>query len=367
MTEDSFNRVVVDCAALTRNYRLVREMAGVPVMAMVKADGYGHGMVCAAEAFARGGCTLFGVGELAEGVRLRRAGVTGEIFVTLGFADEDAAAFASYQLTPVLYRFASALALSRAATEAGQAIGVHIKVDTGMGRLGVLPAELASFVAAVRDLPGIRVAGIMSHLAEADIPQAASTARALASFAEAGQALSLAEGIIRHIANSGAVLFSPESRGDMVRCGIALYGYHPAGRVAGTCLQPAMSLVSRVLQVKQVPAGVGISYGHTFRTTRPTTLAVLPVGYEDGYSRALSNQAEVLVRGRRAPVRGRVCMNMSMVEVTEIEGVEAGDEVVLLGSQGDESVDADELAAKIGSISYEVLCLLGNNNKREYR
>jgi alanine racemase len=370
MSITSFNCVQVDETALIGNYRRIREQAGVTVMAMVKADAYGHGMVESARAFARAGCSCFGVAELGEGVLLRQAGLTGDIFVTIGFAPADAGNFFKYQLTPVIYDYSAAEVLAGQAVALNRTIGVHVKVDTGMGRLGILPDELPALLLSLRGLSGIEVTGVMSHFPEADDPRAASTGRALASFITASSACGPPGSTIRHIANSAGVLNHPDARCDLVRCGIALYGYHPAGasgRSASMLLQPAMSFSSRILQVKVLPAGAGVSYGHTYRTTRPTTLAVLPVGYEDGYSRALSNRAEVLIHGRRVPVRGRICMNMSMVDVTGITGVKAGDEAVLLGRQGEEVVDADELAEKGGTISYEVLCLLGNNNHRVYR
>jgi alanine racemase len=370
MKEQSFNRVFIDQAALRHNYRVVKQLTsgGRPVMAMVKADAYGHGMVIGARAFAAAGCTTFGVAELREGTLLRQAGISGEIYVTLGFFAEEAEAILRYDLIPVVYDLATARLLAGMATAASKEVAVHLKVDTGMGRLGLLPDELGPFLDAVQALPGLRVAGLMSHFPEADIAASASTLHATAVFAELCRLAKSRFSGICHIANSGAVLNFPASHGDMVRSGIALYGYHPAGPSGGwngEALRPAMSMRTRVVQVKTLPAGSGISYGHTYRTTQPMRVAVLPIGYEDGFSRALSNRAEVLIGGRRAPVRGRVCMNMCMVDVTAIDEVCAGDEVVVLGRQGGESITADDLAQWMGTISYEVLCLLGNNNQRE--
>lgn len=340
-------------------------------MAMVKADAYGHGMVMAARSFARAGCGHFGVAELREAVLLREAGVAGEIFVTLGFAAEGAELLFRHDLTPVIYSLEAARVLSGTAVAAGREIGVHVKVDTGMSRLGILPDELVPFLDAVAALPGLRVAGLMSHFPESDNPAAESTARGFAAFSAAARDMKQRYAGIGHIANSGGVLHFPDTCCDMARAGIALYGYLPQGRPSPgepqrVGLQPAMSFATRILQVKTLPAGTGVSYGHTYRLDKPTTIAVLPVGYEDGYSRLFSNRGQVLVNGRRVPVRGRVCMNMCMIEVTGIEGVQAGDEAVLLGRQGGEVLTADDLADIMGSISYEVLCLLGNNNFREY-
>lgn len=373
MSDKSFNCIRIDTGALQVNYGLIQKIAGdrVPVMAMVKADAYGHGMIMAARAFAQAGCANFGVAELREGVQLRQAGIAGDIFVTLGFAAEGVELLFRHALTPVIYSVEAAQILADKARALGREIGVHVKVDSGMSRLGILPEDLSSFLDTLSTLPGLRVAGIMSHFPESDNPDAASTERGFAAFSAACRTIKNRYTTVCHIANSGAVLNFPDTCCDMVRAGIALYGYFPEGRLAPANprkveLIPAMSFMTRILQVKTLPAGAGVSYGHTFRARQQTKIAVIPVGYEDGYSRQLSNRGEVLVHGQRVPVRGRVCMNMCMVEVTGVAGVRAGDEVVLLGRQQDAVITADDLAEAMGSISYEVLCLLGNNNKREY-
>jgi alanine racemase len=369
----SFNCVRISSSALQHNYTLVSNLAGakVPVMAMIKADAYGHGMVMAARAFAGAGCVTFGVAELREAVILREAGIKGAIYVTLGFLPEDVELLFRYDLIPVVYTYETARFLSDKATTLGREIGVHIKIDSGMSRLGLLPNELPAFLAGIVNLPGIKITGMMSHFPEADISGAASTIRGYEIFSEVCREVKSRFGGICHIANSGAVLNFPASFCDIVRSGIALYGYHPAGPSGSGSgnavnLIPAMSFVTRIVQVKTLPAGSGISYGHTYCAKEPITLAVLPVGYEDGFSRLFSNRGQVLVHGRRVPVRGRVCMNMCMVDVTGIADVRAGDEVVVMGRQGDEVITAEDLATWMTSISYEVLCLLGNNNQREY-
>lgn len=373
MSDNSFNRIRIDCAKLENNYRVIKDFAGsrAPVMAMVKAEAYGHGMIRAAEAFGRAGCDLFGVAELREGVSLRKAGVRGEIYVTIGFDAADAELFFQHQLTPVIYSHAAACALSTKATALGREIGVHVKVDTGMGRLGLHPEDLPGFFESLSNLDGVKIAGIMSHFAESDDPDSLSTRQAMQTFSATCRELKSNYSGICHIANSGGVLNFPDAYYDMVRAGIALYGYHPAGGnrnvgQQGQGLLPAMTFHSRILQVKKVPAGIGISYGHTYKTQSPMRIATLPVGYEDGYSRLLSNRGQVLIRGQRAQVCGRICMNMCMVDVTHIDGAAPGDEVILLGCQGKETISADDIGAAIGSISYEVLCLLGNNNQKEY-
>lgn len=341
-------------------------------MAMVKADAYGHGAVEAAVAFKNAGCTVFGVAELREAIVLRRARITGDIYVTIGFAPEQAHYFFQYDLIPVIYTIESAKALSEAATALNKEIDVHVKVDTGMGRLGYLPEDLPAFCEAVKTLPGLRLSGVMSHFPEADDPVSLSTLQAIETFSKVCANFKKYGSELCHIANSGAVLNFPSAYKDMVRAGIALYGYNPAGKNAergavDDHLKPAMSFTSKVLQVKDVPAGSGISYGRTYVTEAASKIAVIPVGYEDGFFRSLSNNGEVLVRGQKAQVRGRVCMNMCMVDVTDIAGVTAGDEVVLLGKQGVAAITADDIAEKIHSISYEVLCMFGHNNNRKYQ
>lgn len=372
MSDTSFNCVSVSRKALQSNYKFIekRVTPGVKVMAMVKADGYGHGMILSARAFEDVGCTVFGVAELCEAVTLRQSGIKGQIFVMLGFDPSKAAVLVEYGLTPAIFSSRAAAALSRAAVAAEKEVGVHIKVDTGMGRLGVMPHDLAGFVKELDELPGISVQGIMSHFPESDVVDSPSTGDGFSAFEQACSLLAGRENFVRHIANSGAVLNFPDTNCDMVRAGISLYGYHPFGKQPagdGGGLVPAMTFATRIIQVKDLPKGAGISYGHTYRAERDMRIAVLPVGYEDGFSRILSNRGEVLIHGRKVPVRGRICMNICMVDITGMDGVQAGDEAVLLGRQGDAEITADDIAGKTGSISYEVLCLFGNNNKRVHR
>jgi alanine racemase len=374
MDVKSFNQIVIHTAALENNFKLVQKTVGtsVPVMAMVKADAYVHGSVKAAEAFARSGCSRFGIAELREAVLLRKAGVTGDIYVTIGFDPENAGCFFEYDLIPVLYSIEAAKALSAAAVSLNRQIAVHVKVDTGMGRLGFLPADVPAFFELIDTLPGLTLAGLMSHFPTSDTPESRTTLKGIELFNGLCSALKNRGNGSCHIANSAAVLNFPNAYHDMVRGGIALYGYHPAGKTsAGEFpdggLQQAMSFTSKVLQVKKVPAGTGVSYGHTYVTPSETTLAVIPVGYEDGLSRSLSNKAEVLIGGKRAKIRGRICMNMCMADITGVEGVQAGDEAVFLGRQGTETISADDIAEKMDSISYEVLCMFGHNNNRNYQ
>jgi alanine racemase len=373
MGTSSWNQVEIDLAALRHNFRQLRQLvgSGVGILAMVKADAYGHGLLPASRAFAQAGARDFAVAEVEEGVRLRQAGVTGRIVVMLGVDRQGAAEAVAHELTPVVYDLEAVAALSAAAARAGRCQDVQLKVDVGMGRLGILPRDCARFLAGLARFPHLRLAGILSHFPLADDDDPRATAAQAEVFREVLARLpgDLGGGRPYHIANSAALLRFPGMHFDMVRPGIALYGSAPAPallRPPAPPLFPAMRFRSRVIQVKELPAGRGVSYGHRYVTARPTRLAVLPVGYDDGYLRRLTGRAQVLVAGRRAPVCGTICMNACMVDVTDIAGVRPGDEVVLLGRQGNEEVRAEEMAAWSDSICYEVFCLLGACNARIY-
>ncbi len=373
MASRSWNSVEIDLAALRHNYREISRLLSpaVRILAVVKADAYGHGLLPAATAFAQAGADAFGVAEVEEGVLLRQAGIAGQIVVMLGCDAQAAAEVVARQLTPVVYDLAVAQALGRAAAAAGVGLPVQVKVDVGMGRLGILPGEFPGFMAGLAKIPQLRVAGVLSHFPKADAEGDPASEAQYASFVELLAALPppAGGGPLRHIANSAALLRYPGLRCDMVRPGISLYGCYPAswlGRDFSLSLRPAMRFRTRVLQVKEVPAGQGISYGHTYVTERPTRLAVLPAGYDDGYLRRLAGRAEVLLAGQRVPIRGMVCMNACMADVTDIPSVRAGDEAVLLGRQGAGEIGADELARWSGTINYEILCLFGACNRQTY-
>ena len=369
---ESLNRVTISRSALAHNFDLCRGQAGsAGVMAMVKADGYGHGMIECARLFAARGAVAFGVAEAVEGATLRRAGCDRPIFVLAGVVPQTAAGIVEHRLTPVVVDAAILPELSRAAVAQGVELPIHLKVDAGMGRQGTLPAAFSELAKVARSLPGLRVEGVMAHFPMSEERASANSAEVLAAFrrAAAGIVGLVGNRCCLHLANSGGLFYVAGARLDMVRLGISLYGYYPdgaAGReaAAGPLLRPVMGCTTSVIQVRQLPAGAGLGYNHLSTTTRPTTVAVLPVGYEDGYLRVLSNRAEVLLHGRRAPVIGRISMNLTLVDATGIDGVRVGDEAVLLGRQGEEEITADELAGWMETISYEVLCLFGNLNHR---
>jgi len=352
----------IDLQAVGHNTRVLRQLTDhqARLMAIVKADAYGHGAVSVSRQALACGADWLGVATLDEALELRTAGIPAPILI-LGYTPENRAeGVILANVRQGVFEFSLAQALSRAATRIGRQARIHIKVDTGMGRIGFRAgAEAVAAVQAIAALPGIVVEGLFTHLAAADAADKSCTRRQLDLFAEVWQKLK-GKGIhvpLRHAANSAAIIDLPESHLDMVRMGIALYGLYPSEEVtaARVELQPAMTLKARIIQVKEVPANTPISYGMTFVTPHPTRIATLPLGYADGYPRLFSNRAQVLVRGQRAPIVGRVCMDQLMVDVGSIPGVEAGEEVVLLGQQAGERLAAAELADWAKTIHYEIV------------
>jgi len=372
MISASYNKVKISKSALCHNYRQMKNQAGDshPLMAMIKADAYGHGAVEVARCLSETGCEIFGVGEVREGIILREAGIEGEIFIMLGFDKAQTALMFDYNLTPVVFDLESIKSLETEACRRKEKKGIHLKVDTGMSRLGFFPEQIKDIADSIDKLEYVELVGLLSHFPESDVAGSESSLTAIDKFSGICNALKTKYKLICHLANSGGVLNFPLSLFDIARIGISLYGYHPAGEIGADDtlpnLIPAMTCTSKVIQLKEIASGSGISYGHIYKTESTEKIAVLPIGYEDGFSRLLSNKAEVLIGGKRAPVRGRICMNLCMVDVSHIEDVAVGDEVVLLGTQGNETITADEIADKVGTISYEILCMFGHANIKEY-
>ena len=367
----------VDLGALRHNLGQVRRLAGDrEVIAIVKADAYGHGAVPVARALAAGGVTRFGVALVEEGRALREAGLRGEILVLGGFVEDQAAEIVELGLTATIFHAGHADALNEAARRAGRAAPVHVKIDTGMGRLGFSPDAAPDAVAALARSAFLRLEGLMTHFADADLADPAYAREQVARFDAVAETVRRA-GVhipIRHAANSAAVMAASSWRSamggplyDAVRPGLMLYGARPGPAVgAGVDLRPVLSLTTRILLLKRVPPGTPISYGRTFVTRRESLIAVLPIGYADGYPRALSNAGRVLVRGRGAPVVGRVCMDLTMVDVTDVPGAAEGDEAVVIGAQGAAAITVEEVAAGAGTIAYEILCGIGPRVPRRY-
>jgi alanine racemase len=356
----------VDLAAVRRNAETLRP-PGAELMAVVKADAYGHGDVPVARAALAAGASWLGVALVEEGLRLREAGIGAPILL-LSEPPADAAKDALHAgLTPTLYSDDAVAAVADAAGAADRSPKVHVKVDTGMHRVGADPGAVVQLVRSMVDR-GLEVEGVWTHLARADEVDVDTTRGQLARFADVLAALQVA-GIrprYRHAANSAATLAWPEARFDLVRVGIALYGIAPGPALAGRVdLRPAMALRSRVAHVRRLPAGEAVSYGHTYRLDREATMATVPIGYADGYLRAVSNRGQVLIRGRRHPVAGMVTMDQLLVDCGD-EPLQRGDEVVLIGAQGDERITAEEVAAWAGTIPYEILCAVSARVPREH-
>ncbi len=360
-------RAEIDLGALTRNLATLHAAApGVDVLAVVKADAYGHGAVPVSRALEAAGVRSFGVALVEEGLALRQAGLTSDILVLGGAYDGGWDAMLGHRMIPVVFRPEHLTALDAAAATRGMTARAHLKVDTGMGRLGVLPGDLPAFLEAARACQRVSLEGLCSHFANADLADAALTAQQISRFRTAlGQMR--AAGFHprwRHLSNSAGLLALPEARDgvemNLARPGLGLYGLQPAPWLRSPrVLEPVLSWKTSVVHLKSVPAGTPISYGSTWTAPRPSRIATLPVGYADGWSRLLSNRGAVLVRGRRAPIAGRVCMDLCMVDVTDVPGVEVGDEVVLIGRQGTEVQDAHQLAVLQSTITYDVLCAIG--------
>ncbi|HEX6263617.1 MAG TPA: alanine racemase, partial [Actinomycetota bacterium] len=336
-------------------------------MAVVKANGYGHGAVPIARAALEAGAEWLGVALVEEGVALREAGITARVLVLTEFPRGSEKEALAADLTPVLYTEEGIEGLAEAAETLGLRARVHVKVDTGMHRVGLLPDLAVGFLerAAGR---GLGIEGILTHFAKSEAPDDPATRQQLATFGKLLTTLSERGSCppICHAANTAASMVIPESRLDLIRVGIGTFGIAPDPSLAGFAdLRPVMSLRSRVTLVKRVGRGHAVSYGFTYRLSRDATIVTVPVGYADGFARSLSNRARVLIRGQRYPVVGTVTMDQLLVDCGD-DPVEAGDEVVLWGRQGDEEILAEDVAAWWGTTGYEVVCAVSERVPREY-
>ncbi len=353
MASSRDTRIIIDTAAIEKNAELLAGcLPGVELMAVVKADGYGHGIVPAARAALAGGAASLGVALPEEGAQLRENGVSARILALDSTSEEGALEAARYDLVQAIYTRQSLVWFARAAKKLGRPVRAHIQMETGMRRLGILPKELPALLEELVSMPGVKVEGIFSHFAETS--DDAFVKEQFKRFLPAAEAAQKALGPLeRHMASSGTALRHPETALDMVRCGVALYGYPPCGTDLPLC--PAMSFITSIVQMQRVPAGESVSYGRTWRSDRDSVIATLPVGYGDGYARSIGNRGFALVRGLRAPVVGRVCMDLCMLDVTDIPGACAGDEAVLLGEQGEDRVTAEDWALWCDTIAYEAI------------
>jgi alanine racemase len=359
----------IDLGALRHNVALLRSRAGgAELMGVVKGYAYGHGNPASAKAMLEAGATRLGVARVAEGIHLRESGISAPIHVFTEPPPEAVATIIDLALTPTVYTLSFARALSAAADHRVASVPIHVKLDTGMHRVGIPADETLEAIRELRVLPGLEIEGIWSHLAVADIPDHPFTRLQLDRFNELSDSIEGA-GVklrFRHLANSAAVLSLPASHFDLVRCGVACYGLWPGPAFVGTVdLRPVLALRARVNLAKWVSAGERLSYGLNYELTRPGRVLTVPVGYADGYDRRLSNRGEILLQGRRYPVSGTVCMDQFMVDAGDAS-IKEGDIATLIGSDGDERISAEEIAGQIDTINYEVTARIPSRVPRIY-
>jgi alanine racemase len=357
----------IDLGAIRNNIKKLHEITKTPVMAVVKANGYGHGTMEIARAATAAGAEWCGVARLEEGVALHQSGISCRMLV-LGYTSPDRIPEAvENQISLTVYDLKIAEQYAQQARGSGGKLKLHLKVDTGMGRLGVSPQDAMNFLKEMAHEPAIEMEGIFTHFARADELDVSTTREQLDRFIgmiDQLKAAHLCPPVV-HAANSAASLLYPDARFDLVRPGIAVYGLHPSGQVhLPDGFQPALAWKSRLTSVRMFPAGHGISYGHIYRTSREELIGATAIGYADGYRRVNGNL--VLVNGKRVPVVGNVCMDQCMLQLDRVPDAKIGDEVVLIGSQGDETISAEEVAGRWGTINYEVVTGLAARLPRFY-
>jgi len=353
--------IEINLDAIAQNVRNIKKLIGEKkeLMAVVKGNAYGHDVLEVVPVVLKSGATRLAVARLEEGIFLRKAGITVPILVLGLTLKQQAELLVSYSITPAVSECEMIEKLSEEAFKEGKIVKVHLKVDTGMGRIGIFPNRVLDFVNKIKALKNIEIEGVFTHFSVADEKDKTYTEIQFKKFMEVLNILEK-EGIeipIKHVGNSATLLDLPHMWLDLIRPGISIYGLYPSKEVQKIIkLIPAHSFKTRIVFLKELPAGECISYGRTYKTKKKrTVVASLPVGYADGYNRHLSNQGEVLVRGRRFPVIGRICMDQTMIDVTNLPQVEIGDEVVLWGRQGQEEITVEEIAEKIGTINYEIV------------
>lgn len=366
-----WNSIEISLGNLTYNLKQIKKFLspGTKIMAIVKADAYGHGLIPVSKRLEKLGVECLGVNDFEEGMALRAAKVKKPVIVLQGVLASECRGVVENDLTPIVYRLAVIQKLDREAKKLGKVQKVHLKIDTGMGRIGILNEDLKDVLLKIKNMKGVEIEGLCSHFSSADEKDKAYTMGQLKRFEKA---VELAESLgvkprYKHIANSAAIINYKESHFNMVRPGILLYGSAPSAEIAKKIsLKPLMRFKSRIAQIKETPAGWGVSYNRTCVLPKKKKIAVVPVGYSNGYPRLLSGKQEVLIGGKREKILGNVCMNALMVDLTSFPSARAGDEVVLLGGQSGNSILAEELAQKAGTISYEIYCLLGGRNQRKW-
>ena len=360
--------VEVDLDHFTKNWAEMKRLvgSGVRILQVVKADAYGHGAIEISNVALKNGASMLGVANADEAVQLRVSGIAAPILILSPSTNSEINEIIKYNLVPSVSDLNFARELQEKCKKADLRVPIHIEVDTGMGRGGTMHHEAFKMIKGILDLPNLSLEGIFTHLSSSEVMEDYnrmqwSLFRELLDKLD-GEAIHIP---VKHMANSGAILNFPEFHLDMVRPGLMSYGIYPSPETkTKASLCPVMCFKTRVVLIKEFPKGYSIGYGRSYITDKPTKVATIPVGYGDGYGRILSNRGEALIRGRRTPVIGRVSMDMCTLDVTHIPGCQIGDEVVLMGRQGQECISADDLAAKLNTISYEILCALGKRAPR---
>ncbi len=361
----------IDLEAIKHNIQAIKSLASpqTQVMAVVKANAYGHGALPVARAALQAGATWLAVNRVNEGIALREAGIDARILV-LGYCPPfQAANVVRYRLTPAVTTLETARALAKRAAALPRPFSVHLKIDSGMGRFGLLPNEVVPFARALQAMPPLRLEGIFSHFAVADESDADFSRRQLQTFRGVLNALQKTEITIplKHLANSAASMRFPDARFNLLRLGIAMYGLRPSGDVNWpVSLRPAMALKTRLARARTLPAGASVGYGRTYIVSAPTPIGLAPVGYGDGYPRLCSNRGAMLLQGQRAPIAGRVSMDQTSLDISGAAGAAQDDEVVVFGRQGDAEITVDEVAAWAETINYEIVTGIAARVPRVY-
>ncbi len=366
------NRLIIRLHAIAHNLEQVRKLVGskVKIMGVVKSDAYGHGLIPVSSLLVKNKVDCLGVAHVFEAVQLRQADFKLPIVVLCGISTpEESSLIIENKLSPVLFDYSSVQLLARQAQSVGQVVPIFLKVDTGMGRLGIPFHEVNPFVKKIMEFSSVKLEGLVSHLSSADEKSSQYTKLQIKRFRHAIEEIrSLGINVdLNSMANSAGLMRYRDAHFDMVRPGIMLYGGMPSPEFnAPVQLKPAMELASKVLQVRNLPDGSPVSYGRTYYTKGHKRIAVLSAGYGNGIPRNISNKGMVIIRGKKMPIVGRVCMNLTMCDVTDATEVVPGDDAVFLGRQADNAIGPDEMAKWAESISYEIFCSIGQQNKREY-
>jgi alanine racemase len=362
----------IDLDNIVHNFNEFKRLScNKKVMSVVKANAYGHGSITVTKALAEAGCDYFAVASLDEAIELRNAEITLPILVLNHIYPSRSFEILKYSLTQTIYNYDSARVISEEAIKAGKQVKVHIKIDTGMTRVGISWEDASNMIIDILRLPNIEVEGMFTHFASADEIDPRYTQMQVERFMNVVYKLKK-EGIeipIKHVCNSAASISYPDMHLDMIRPGVSLYGLYPSDEVDKNKINllPAMSFKTQVLRINDIDEGVSLSYGRIFTTKRKSRIATLPVGYADGYTRMLTEKASVLINGQYAPVVGKICMDQCMIDITDIKGdVNIWDEVVLFGEQNGERILADDIGKLIGTINYEIVCMVARRIPRFY-